>query len=153
MSSAFLTIGNELLLMHRAENRKIAPGMWSAVGGHLEPFEINEPKSACLREIKEETGVSAEIIKNLNLRYISVRNTGDEIRINYIFFGELEFKTSMIECEEGTLHFVEVNKAIDLPMTFSIKEVIKHWKNNKNSDNIFMATINSDNAHLQWSIL
>ena len=57
-----------------------------SVGGHLEPFEINEPKIACLREIKEETGISAKIIKNLNLRYISVRNTGDEIRIHYIFW-------------------------------------------------------------------
>lgn len=128
MSSAFLTIDDELLLMHRAENRKVAPGMWSAVGGHLEPFEINEPKSACLREIKEETGISAKIIKNLNLRYISVRNTGDEIRIHYIFFGELEFKAPMKECEEGTLHFVEVNKAIDLPMTFSMEYIIANIK-------------------------
>jgi 8-oxo-dGTP diphosphatase len=153
MSSAFLTFGKELLLMHRAYNRKIAPGMWSAVGGHLEPFELNEPKSACLREIREETGVSADIIKNLNLRYISIRNTSYEIRINYIFFGELEFKPPMIECEEGTLHFIEVDKAIELPMTFSIKEVINHWRNNENLDNIFVATINSDNAHLQWNIL
>ena len=34
----------------------------------------------------------------------------------------------MKECEEGTLHFVEVNKAIDLPMTFAMEYIIANIK-------------------------
>ena len=45
-----------------------------------------------------------------------------------IYFLELEFKAPMKECEEGTLHFVEVNKAIDLPMTFSMEYIIANIK-------------------------
>jgi len=43
MSSAFLLHNNEVLLMHRDSGRKIAPNMWAAVGGHIEPHEINSP--------------------------------------------------------------------------------------------------------------
>jgi 8-oxo-dGTP diphosphatase len=53
---AFLKRGDDYLLMKRADNRKIALGVWSAVGGKLEPYELNDPQAACLREVQEETG-------------------------------------------------------------------------------------------------
>ena len=53
--AAFLQNNGSYLLMKRAENRGIAPGVWSGVGGHIEPNEINDPLAACYREIEEET--------------------------------------------------------------------------------------------------
>ena len=38
--AAFLQNGGNYLLMKRADNRKTAPGVWSGVGGHIEPHEI-----------------------------------------------------------------------------------------------------------------
>ena len=57
--AAFLRNNDEYLLMERANNRKINPGFWSGVGGHVEPHEINDPLSACYREIEEEAGMIA----------------------------------------------------------------------------------------------
>ena len=54
---AFLRNNGKYLLMKRAENRVFNPGFWSGVGGHMEPKEINDPLSACYREIEEETGI------------------------------------------------------------------------------------------------
>jgi 8-oxo-dGTP diphosphatase len=48
---------DELLMMKRSLNRTLSPGLWAAVGGHLEPHELNHPRAACLREIAEETGI------------------------------------------------------------------------------------------------
>ena len=59
-AAAFLKRKNEYLLMKRALNRKVAPNMWSSVGGHMENNEINAPQTACLRKIFEETGITAE---------------------------------------------------------------------------------------------
>ena len=52
--AAFLWNDGNYLLMKRADNREIAPGVWSGVGGHMRPNEINDPLSACYREIKEK---------------------------------------------------------------------------------------------------
>jgi 8-oxo-dGTP pyrophosphatase MutT (NUDIX family) len=46
--------GKTLLLLHK----KL--GMWLPPGGHIDEGEL--PDEACLREIKEETGLDAEIV-------------------------------------------------------------------------------------------
>lgn len=69
-AAAFLKRDGNYLLMKRAENRKIAPDVWSGIGGRFEPHELNEPQAACLREIKEETGINAGQIRGLVLRNV-----------------------------------------------------------------------------------
>lgn len=51
MTNAFLLNGEKMLVMKRSNNKKIAPGLWTGVGGHIEPQEINDPEASCLREI------------------------------------------------------------------------------------------------------
>ena len=70
LSGAFIIEGNDYLMMKRADNRRIAPGMWGGVGGHAEPNEVNNPKLTCLREIYEESGIEEKDLKKLDLRYI-----------------------------------------------------------------------------------
>jgi 8-oxo-dGTP diphosphatase len=93
MTGAFLVNNDEVLMLKRSKNKKIAPGLWSCVGGHVEPHEYSSPESSCLREIEEETGLSRIDIENLTLRYILLRRIGDELRQHYIFFGETRTKT------------------------------------------------------------
>ena len=65
VAGALLSCGNQVLMMKRSEHKALAPGVWSCIGGHLEPDEINTPSQACLREIWEETGIAPERIHNL----------------------------------------------------------------------------------------
>jgi len=153
MSGAFLCYENEVLLMHRNPDRKIAPDMWAPVGGHIEPGEINNPLAACLREIAEETGIRAENIKNLNLRYITTRKVEDEIRFVFFFMGEVAEKYDLPACEEGVLHWIDFELLPELHMPFSTKQVVLHWRKNKDSKNICIGAINSTNDEITWSVL
>lgn len=49
--------GEKVLLIQRRNESKAFPGMWALPGGHLEHSE--DAETAVLRELKEETGVSA----------------------------------------------------------------------------------------------
>ena len=50
----------------------------------------SDPKACVLRELKEELGISEHAIRNLVLRYVTLRRMKGEIRQNYYFFAELE---------------------------------------------------------------
>jgi ADP-ribose pyrophosphatase YjhB (NUDIX family) len=74
-------------------------GMWAAPSGFIESGET--PEEACLRELKEETGLSGEIIKSLGV--VSRRDKelyGDMLLIRYlvkITGGELTPQESEVE--------------------------------------------------------
>jgi len=153
MAGAFLTYKDEILLIKRGMHKKLAPGMWSCIGGHMEQEEHNNPLAACFREVEEETGISQSSIVNLSLRYITTRRIDDEIRTGYYFFGSTSHKCVLPECPEGTLHWIKISDMADLPMTFSIKSISRHWQNNQDCHNIFLCGINNENTQITWTML
>ena len=54
----FLERDGQILLIQEVEGQ--AKGLWSLPGGHIEPDE--DPSQAVLREVREETGIAAEVI-------------------------------------------------------------------------------------------
>ena len=109
--AAFLYNNGNYLLMRRADNREIAPGVWSGVGGHLEPNEINDPLAACYREIEEESGISSDKITSLELFYIITRRSKDEIRQSYIYFGDTS-ESDLVQTDEGKLFWIPCNELL-----------------------------------------
>lgn len=91
--------------MKRAADRDVNPNRWSGVGGKIERNEINDPYAACMREIGEETGMTAADIKCLTLRYIILRRYKNTIRQSYVYFGKTN-KRTFIDTDEGSLHWI-----------------------------------------------
>ena len=153
-SGAFLKNENRYLLIKRSPNRKIAPNLWSCIGGHMEKDEINNPLEACLREIEEETGIKREHIYNMNLRYIIIRQYKNVIRQNYIYFGETDQK-EFTDTEEGTLHWIDEKNLLTKEYTKTYMEMIKHYIENKFNKKIIMGIAGKElnGLKMNWSIL
>ncbi|WP_144934990.1 NUDIX domain-containing protein [Paenibacillus sp. 32O-W] len=126
MTTAFLFNDGRILMLKRAANRKIAPGLWTGVGGHLEPEEINNPEQACIREIYEETGIVKEELADLKLRYILIRLKGTEIREQFVYFGKT-YKEEVMDTVEGDLHWVRRDVINTLEMPWSIQTMFEHY--------------------------
>lgn len=129
MVSLFLQNGDgELLLLHR-EGGRVANGLWVAgCGGHMEKDELNNARQAVLREMKEELGLEEGALAGLSLRYITLRNAGDEIRINYYFFARLTAgEKKMLVSNEGQLKWCEEQEILQLPMPVTAHHVMEHY--------------------------
>jgi 8-oxo-dGTP diphosphatase len=152
---AFLKHEGCYLLMKRSPNRSIAPGLWSGVGGHIEPHELNDPKSACLREIYEETGIKKENIFNLELRYVIIRRAKDTLRQNYVYFGETDI-AKVIDTDEGTLHWIDENELLNREFTKTFDAMMKHYiyYGGKEKRVIFGVAENSNGEpRMNWSVV
>ncbi|MCU6713239.1 NUDIX hydrolase, partial [Paenibacillus sp. J5C_2022] len=88
MSTAFLFNNDKILMMKRSADRKLVPGIWTGIGGHIEPDEMGNPEYACVREIYEETGIESSEISDLSLRYILIRQKENEVREQFVYFGK-----------------------------------------------------------------
>lgn len=126
LCAAYLFREDQVLLLKRAENRKILPGYFSGVGGHLEPEEINAPETALYREILEETGITKEEITSLSLRYIVIRKIGQEIRQSYLYFGDTT-ATTFKNSAEGSLFWVPKKDMPAFKHSASYRRVLEHY--------------------------
>jgi len=153
MAGAFLKCNDKVLIMHRGLHKKLNPGLWAPIGGHLQPHEINAPEEACLREIVEEANIQANSIHDFKLRYIIVRNSRGLIYINYLFFGELIAQCELPPCDEGTLHWVDFDTLPHYPMSFSVQQAIVHRMSNPENCSVVLGAVNSENSKVVWNEL
>jgi 8-oxo-dGTP diphosphatase len=126
MATAVLFNGNDMLMMKRSLQRTLNPGMWASVGGHLEPQELNDPRSACLREIHEETGFHPEEIIGLRLQYILIRLNQSEIRQQFVYIGETVRRDTM-QTDEGELHWIPKGQVLQRDIPFIFHELLDHY--------------------------
>ena len=124
--TAFLINGERLLMMKRSPLAKLLPGRWAPIGGHIETGEINDPRAACLREIREETGLTPGEVVDLSLRYIVHRRREDEIRIQYVYFG-LASEERVSGTEEGELCWVPFDRTSELDVSASTRFTLEHY--------------------------
>ena len=148
MASVYLRQGDKLLLLYRQGN-SIVSNMWiGSAGGHFEKDELNNAKACVLREMQEELNLSPDSIRDLSLRYITLRYTDKEIRQNYYFFADL-----IGECEvslpstEGITRWYGLNELENLQMPFTAKHVITHYlKTGQYNDYLYGGLANSSDV-------
>ncbi|MDQ0888860.1 8-oxo-dGTP diphosphatase [Paenibacillus sp. V4I9] len=155
MAVAFLFHENQMLFMQKANNNSFVSGMVIPIGGHLEQHEISMPKEACLREIVEETGLTNDDLSDLNLKYIVLRIKDNEIRIQYVYFGDVKH-TNVVDSEEGRLFWVNCEETGTLNVTATTKYILEHYSNtSKGSSDVFIGTMKSNDSQpeITWALL
>ena len=147
---------DDFLLMKRSDNNKRMPGFWYGVGGHLEKDELNNPRSACLREIFEETGINENQIIDLKLKYILLRRSNDETVINYIYFGRSSTK-EVAENDEGTLHWINKDSMLNHNFIDALRLALTHYlESGEGMEDVLVGVVKLDennNSAINWSIL
>lgn len=128
MASLYLLCGNKMLLLYRQGSR-VVNNLWiGSAGGHFEENELNNARACVLRELAEELSLTPDMIENLRLRYITLRNTGEEIRQNYYFFADLKAADNIdLQSNEGTLKWFPLEELNKLEMPFTAQYVVRHY--------------------------
>ncbi|MCB9459919.1 MAG: NUDIX domain-containing protein [Anaerolineaceae bacterium] len=104
----FVLNGNDVLLMKRSPHRRIFPNQYNGLGGHIESSE--DPYTAAVREIKEESGLD---VSNVKLRAIHNINAGESTGIMlFVFTAHSSSRAVIADEREGTLHWIDV-KSLD----------------------------------------
>ncbi|HXF81575.1 MAG TPA: NUDIX domain-containing protein [bacterium] len=103
-----MTRGRRVLLLRR--RRSPNAGMWNGLGGKLEAGE--DPFAACVREVREETGltIAAPVLRALLI--VGVRDTG-ALWIIYVFTAPAP-DGALVPSAEGQLRWVDAAQIASL---------------------------------------
>ena len=155
LATAMLFNGNDLLMMKRSMTRTLNPGMWAAVGGHLEPEELNDPRMACLREIYEETGLAEHEIHDLHLQYILLRLNQNEVRQQFIYTARTA-RRDILQTDEGVLHWIPLDQVLNRKIPFIFHSLLEHYFTHGPTAHIWVGSAGFDHESrpvVQWTPL
>ena len=116
MTAVYLLHGNKILFLYRKGSRVVGDSYVGSAGGHFEKEELNDARACVLRELKEETGLAEKDVRDLKLRYVTLRLKNGEIRQNYYFFAYLDEPEKIEKSNEGNLEWVSFDRARELSM-------------------------------------
>ncbi|PIR42785.1 hypothetical protein CO058_03420 [candidate division WWE3 bacterium CG_4_9_14_0_2_um_filter_35_11] len=125
---AFIVHKDEILLFKRDNKIKVFPGFWSVLGGHIDFSE--DPLTACIREIKEETGLVVSC-PDLKLKFISYHYHIDRNETWNIFgfFASVSDKSKTVSSDEGKSRWIPLEKVSGMDLFPPVAHYLDHTLN------------------------
>ena len=115
----FLRNEDKILLIKGSPDKKIWPGLYNGIGGHIERGE--NLISAAERELLEETGIAGVDLSLRGIIFIDV-NQNNGITL-YIFEGFVESKT-IKNSPEGEIEWINTEEIHNYPLVEDLYELI-----------------------------
>jgi 8-oxo-dGTP diphosphatase len=107
----FITHGDDVLLLKRSEYKRVFPGRYNGVGGHIERDE--DPLNGALREMQEETGLDVVRVRFRGTIHV---DAGHTTGIMVFVFSAEATSRAFKDSDEGTLEWVPRSEALQLPL-------------------------------------
>jgi len=119
--SIILLIKDGRVLLQKApETKKIFPGYYNGIGGHIERGE--DVYSGAVRELREEAGI---ICSDLVLSGTIMIDVEDEQGILLFVFSGQNIQGEITDSEEGSLHWVSIEDLESIKVVEDIPELVK----------------------------
>ncbi len=115
----FIKKNDKLLLLKGAVDKKIWPGLYNGIGGHVERGE--DVLTAAKRELLEETGLR-DI--NIDLRAIIFIDVEEMHGISMFVFSGNTNGNRIISNEEGTLEWIKISDLRNYPLVEDLYHLI-----------------------------
>ncbi len=129
--NALIWCNGKVLMLKRADTKKVDPGLYAGIGGKVEPGESFY--NALLREIKEETGLTKfESIRPYSVTQHPYPPTDSEW-VNMYFIIKIAKQVEVKPTEDGTFHWMDPKEIDSLSTPTDIKEYIKILSDNPNA--------------------
>ncbi len=115
----FITHGDDILLLKRGEHRRIYPGRYNGVGGHIERGE--DPLTGAIREMREETGLDITHARFCGVIHV---DTGEANGIMVFVFSAEAASRAFVDSDEGTLAWISRAQINTLPLVEDLATLI-----------------------------
>lgn len=103
--------GKYLMLNRNKKKNDLNEGKWIGIGGK---FKNNETADECLkREVLEETGFQLTKFQFHGIIHFRSDRENEEM---YLYSAEAPEDTTLIECNEGTLSWIDKDNVLELPI-------------------------------------
>lgn len=129
----YIEQNHKYLMLYRNKKQKDLNKLkWIGIGGHIEKKET--PLEAVFRETKEETGLA---LLNAQKRGIIHFRSGETYEVMHLFTS-CSFKGTIKECDEGELHWIDIDRLNELPI----------WE----GDKIFLELLKTETNEFELSL-
>lgn len=126
-ASAAIFRGDEVLVVERGKGA--LPGLWSLPGGHIEPGE--RARDAALREVGEETGITAGIMALVDVHDVILRDEHGGLRAHYVlsvYCGRWLGGEPAAASDSRDARFIALEEIDGLRMTPGAQDIIRRAK-------------------------
>ena len=131
--SIILLIKDDRVLLQKApESKKIFPGLYNGIGGHIERGE--DVLTGTRRELHEEAGVSCSDLHLAGTIMIDVRPL--EGILLFVFTGS-NLDGEPVQSSEGTLHWIRVDQLIQYKVVEDIPELVAKIQEQEETGELF----------------
>lgn len=138
-SIILLVKGDQVLLQKAAQNKKIFPGYYNGIGGHIERNE--DVLAGAERELLEEAGIVCHDLRMAGSIMIDVTEfTGILL---FVFTGS-HTSGELRGSDEGSLHWVSIDQLDRIDVVDDIPELISHVRDFINSGKLFFGKYGYD---------
>ena len=115
----FITHGRDVLLLKGAPTKRVWPGKYNGIGGHVERDE--GVRAAMLREVREETGLA---VSDLRLRGVTNIDAGPAAGILMFVFTAHAAGREVAASPEGTPEWFPVDQIASLDLVEDLPVLI-----------------------------
>jgi 8-oxo-dGTP diphosphatase len=113
------------LLLRRSEAMRWNPGRWTGVGGRVEADELDDLRSAALRELFEETGIAEPEVTRFAFRRALLHAWPTRLSMVLLLYFTGSVATAALpSCPEGTLAWVAATEFAALDVIDSTRPVL-----------------------------